>query len=41
MLRDERDNRHPIIVGGGPLTFSNPAPLAPFCDVIIVGEGES
>jgi radical SAM superfamily enzyme YgiQ (UPF0313 family) len=40
VLRDERDNRHPIIVGGGPLTFSNPAPLAPFCDVIIVGEGE-
>jgi len=36
----DRDNRHPIIVGGGPLTFSNPAPLAPFCDVIIVGEGE-
>ena len=40
VLRDERDNRHPIIVGGGPLTFSNPAPLAPFCDVIVVGEGE-
>ena len=27
-------------IAGGPLTFSNPAPLAPFCDVIIVGEGE-
>jgi len=40
VLRDERDNRHPIIVGGGPLTFSNPAPLAPFCDVIVLGEGE-
>ena len=39
-LRDERNNRHPIIVGGGPLTFSNPAPLAPFCDVIVLGEGE-
>ena len=39
-LRDERDPRHPIIVGGGPLTFSNPAPLAPFCDVIVIGEGE-
>jgi radical SAM superfamily enzyme YgiQ (UPF0313 family) len=40
VLRDERDNRHPIIVAGGPLTFSNPAPVAPFVDVIIVGEGE-
>ncbi|HEY1553690.1 MAG TPA: radical SAM protein [Kofleriaceae bacterium] len=39
-LRDERDAHHPIIVAGGPLTFSNPAPAAPFCDVIIVGEGE-
>jgi radical SAM superfamily enzyme YgiQ (UPF0313 family) len=39
-LRDERNNRHPIIIAGGPLTFSNPAPLAPFCDVIVVGEAE-
>ena len=39
-LRDERDDRHPLVIAGGPLTFSNPAPLAPFCDVIIVGEGE-
>ncbi len=41
VLRDDRNSkRHPIVVAGGPLTFSNPAPLAPFCDVIIVGEGE-
>jgi len=40
VLREERDHRHPLIVAGGPLTFSNPAPLAPFCDVIVVGEGE-
>jgi len=40
VLRDDRDDRHPLIIAGGPLTFSNPAPLAPFCDVIIVGEGE-
>lgn len=39
-LREDRDERAPIVVGGGPLTFSNPAPLAPFCDVIILGEGE-
>jgi len=39
-LRDDRDDRHPLVIAGGPLTFSNPAPLAPFCDVIVVGEGE-
>ncbi len=39
-LRDERDDHHPLVIAGGPLTFSNPAPLAPFCDVIIIGEGE-
>ncbi len=39
-LRDDRDARHPLVVAGGPLTFSNPAPLAPFCDVIVLGEGE-
>src|SRR6476646_4716300 len=32
-LRSERGPQHPIIVAGGPLTFSNPAPLLPFCDV--------
>jgi radical SAM superfamily enzyme YgiQ (UPF0313 family) len=39
-LRDDRGPQHPVIIAGGPLTFSNPAPLLPFCDVIIVGEGE-
>jgi radical SAM superfamily enzyme YgiQ (UPF0313 family) len=39
-LAAERDARHPLVVAGGPLTFSNPAPLAPFCDVIVLGEGE-
>jgi radical SAM superfamily enzyme YgiQ (UPF0313 family) len=40
-LREQRNHYHPLIIAGGPLTFSNPAPLAPFCDVIIVGEGEA
>ncbi|MGE5185743.1 MAG: radical SAM protein, partial [Acidobacteriota bacterium] len=40
VLRDDRAPHHPLVIAGGPLTFSNPAPLAPFCDVIIVGEGE-
>ncbi|MBA3819490.1 MAG: radical SAM protein [Deltaproteobacteria bacterium] len=39
-LAAERDDRHPLVVAGGPLTFSNPAPMAPFFDVIIMGEGE-
>jgi radical SAM superfamily enzyme YgiQ (UPF0313 family) len=39
-LAAERGSAWPIIVGGGPLTFSNPAPLGPFCDVILLGEGE-
>lgn len=39
-LREERDGRHPFVLVGGPLTFSNPLPLAPFCDAIVMGEGE-
>jgi radical SAM superfamily enzyme YgiQ (UPF0313 family) len=39
--RDERDERHPFVLGGGPLTFSNPLPLAPFCDAIVIGEAET
>lgn len=39
-LAADRDARHPVVIAGGPLTFSNPAPLAPFCDVIVMGEGE-
>jgi radical SAM superfamily enzyme YgiQ (UPF0313 family) len=39
-LAAERDDRHPLVIAGGPLTFSNPAPLAPFCDVIVLGEAE-
>jgi radical SAM superfamily enzyme YgiQ (UPF0313 family) len=40
VLREDRQPHHPLVIAGGPLTFSNPAPLVPFCDVIIVGEGE-
>jgi radical SAM superfamily enzyme YgiQ (UPF0313 family) len=36
----ERDASHPLIVAGGPLTFSNPLPLAPFVDVVVLGEAE-
>ena len=38
--REERSPKHPLVVCGGPLTFSNPVPLAPYSDVIVLGEGE-
>jgi radical SAM superfamily enzyme YgiQ (UPF0313 family) len=37
---EERGERDPLVVCGGPLTFSNPVPLAPFADLIVLGEGE-
>jgi radical SAM superfamily enzyme YgiQ (UPF0313 family) len=40
VLAADRDARHPLVIAGGPMTFSNPAPLAPFFDVVILGEGE-
>jgi radical SAM superfamily enzyme YgiQ (UPF0313 family) len=39
--RRDRDARHPLVVAGGPLTFSNPAPLAGIVDAIVVGEADS
>jgi radical SAM superfamily enzyme YgiQ (UPF0313 family) len=40
-LREERGERHPFILAGGPLTFSNPLPLAPFADAIVMGEADT
>jgi len=40
-LREQRDGRHPFILAGGPLTFSNPLPLAPFVDAIVMGEADT
>ncbi|WP_437723873.1 B12-binding domain-containing radical SAM protein [Sorangium sp. So ce861] len=40
-LREERDGRHPFVLAGGPLTFSNPLPLAPFADAILMGEADT
>ena len=39
-LSEQRDERHPFILCGGPLTFSNPLPLAPFADAILMGEAD-
>jgi radical SAM superfamily enzyme YgiQ (UPF0313 family) len=38
--REDRGPHDPVIVLGGPLTFSNPLPVAPFVDVILLGEAE-
>jgi radical SAM superfamily enzyme YgiQ (UPF0313 family) len=38
--RTERDESDPVVIIGGPLTSSNPYPLAPFADVICIGDGE-
>jgi radical SAM superfamily enzyme YgiQ (UPF0313 family) len=40
-LREERDHRQPFVLAGGPLTFSNPLPLAPFADAIVMGEADT
>jgi len=35
----ERDERNPLVIGGGPCAY-NPKPLAPFFDFFVIGEGE-
>ncbi|MBI5547553.1 MAG: radical SAM protein [Deltaproteobacteria bacterium] len=40
LLREERGPSHPLVVAGGPLTFSNPAPLEPFVDLLVLGEAD-
>jgi len=39
-LREDRGPWDPIIVIGGPLTFSHPPPAAPFADAMLLGESE-
>jgi len=39
-LAENRTEEHPFILAGGPLTFSNPLPLAPFVDAVIMGEAD-
>jgi radical SAM superfamily enzyme YgiQ (UPF0313 family) len=36
----DRNDKHPLVVVGGAVTFVNPEPLALFADVIAAGEGE-
>jgi radical SAM superfamily enzyme YgiQ (UPF0313 family) len=39
-LAEDRGDRYPFVLAGGPLTFSNPLPLAPFVDAVLVGEAD-
>ncbi|HEX7477826.1 MAG TPA: radical SAM protein [Polyangiales bacterium] len=39
-LAEQRSERHPFVLCGGPLTNSNPLPLAPFADAILMGESD-
>jgi len=39
LFSKDRDDRFPLIIAGGPLTF-NPAPMADFLDAMVIGDGE-
>lgn len=39
LRREDRDERHPLVIAGGPSAF-NPAPLSSFIDAFVIGEGE-
>jgi radical SAM superfamily enzyme YgiQ (UPF0313 family) len=41
VLAEARGPAHPLVVAGGPLTFSNPLPVGPFVDVVLLGEAEA
>lgn len=36
----DRGDSDPIVFGGGPVLTANPEPLAPFFDVVLLGDGE-
>ena len=40
LLASERDEKYPIVIGGGPCTY-NPEPIADFFDIFYIGEGET
>lgn len=37
----ERDETHPLVIGGGAILTANPAPVAPFFDAVCIGEAEA
>jgi len=38
---EQRDERHPLVIAGGPCVTANPEPIAQFCDAIVIGEAEA
>jgi radical SAM superfamily enzyme YgiQ (UPF0313 family) len=36
----DRDERHPVVIAGGPCVMANPMPLSPFFDCLCIGEAE-
>ncbi len=38
---NQRNEKDPIIFGGGPVLTANPEPFAPFLDVVLLGDGEN
>jgi len=40
LLSSRREETDPIVVMGGPCAFLNPEPMAPFMDLVVVGESE-
>jgi len=40
-LARDRGEDYPLVVAGGPITFLNPEPMAPFLDVVAIGEAEA
>ena len=38
--RADGGRRRPLLMAGGPATFLNPEPIAPFFDAFLIGEGE-
>ncbi len=40
-LARDRNEDYPLVVAGGPITFLNPEPMAPFLDVVAIGEAEA
>ncbi len=39
LMAADRTPRDPVVIGGGPACF-NPEPVAPFCDALVLGDGE-
>jgi len=37
----DRDERHPLVIAGGPCIIANPMPLSPFLDCLCIGEAEA